>query len=244
VNLLPEARRQSFEPIPEFISTQDLRRELLQIMDPSGLYQRGKIMRVIASDTWESTFIRSFTPLTENDQQFEAHCRLYHEGIEYTFLNGEQKGMTIGFDGRSYRYVEKQKKYEKSASLSLYLQPLQSYLEWHQTLLRSPDIELLGTKEIENTPYQVLYVTKGSMEALEKHDQYIIYMNTRKGHIDYIEFTMRKLMKSYKGVVHYKNYTMVQGLWMPFWIGIADNILAPEFDHYLVIASLAFDSSD
>ncbi|RJP78314.1 MAG: hypothetical protein C4522_12995 [Desulfobacteraceae bacterium] len=57
---------------------------------------------------------------------------------------------------------------------------------------------------------------------MDQHDQYLIYINAQNSRIDYVEFTMRDLMKSYKGVVHYKNHKTVQGILMPFWIGIAD----------------------
>ena len=91
--------------------------------------------------------------------------------------------------------------------------------------------------------YLISYVTEGPTQALDKYDQYLVYINTKSNRIDYIEFTMRKLMKSYKGVVHYQNYKMVQGILMPFWIGIADKLLHPHFDHYFVLESITFSSS-
>ena len=96
-------------------------------------------------------------------------------------------------------------------------------------------------KEIKKIPYWVVYATEGPTKELDKYDQYLIYINTRSGRIDYIEFTMRKLMKSYKGAIHYQNYKMVQGVLMPFWIGIAGDITQPEFDHYFVVESIEFD---
>jgi hypothetical protein len=243
VNLISEERRQEFKPIAGEFSIQELRREVFRNIDPSQRYQKGTTLRVTGSDMWESTFIRWMTPLDENAQKFQAQLKLYHQGIEYMFLNGKQKGQTIGFDGQSYRYVGTQKSYEESSSIALYLGPLQSYFEWHQTLLRRSALELIGTKRIKNVQYLICYVTEGSTQALDKYDQYLVYINTKSNRIDYIEFTMRKLMKSYKGVVHYQNYKMVQGILMPFWIGIADNLLHPHFDHYFVLESITFSSS-
>lgn len=244
VNLISEERRQEIKPLAEEISIRQLRQEVLRNIDPSQRYRKGTTMSVTASDIWESTFIRRMTPLDENIQKFQAKLELHHQGIEYTFLNGEQKGQTIGFDGRSYQYMGTQKNYEESSSISLYLGPLQSYLEWSQTLLLNPTLQILGTKEIENIQYRVLYATEGPTQELEKYDQYLIYINTEKCRIDYIEFTMRKLMKSYKGVIHYQNHKRVQGVLMPFWIGIADDLLQPEFDHYFVVDSIKMSNPD
>ncbi len=95
-------------------------------------------------------------------------------------------------------------------------------------------------REINNIPYWIVYTFEGSVEKLDQHDQYLIYINAQNNRIDYVEFTMRDLMKSYKGVVHYKNHKTVQGILMPFWIGIADSIFQPNFDHYFTVESIEF----
>jgi hypothetical protein len=243
-NLISEDRRQEWASLNIEKTFQQLQQEVMRQIDPLNRYQQGTIMHVTASDTWNSTLIRWMTPLDRDKQKFHARLALYHQGIEYTFLNGEKKGQTIGFDGRSYEYVAAKKRYKESAGSSLYLRPLQSYFEWIQTLMRNPTLTLLGMREIKNTPYWIVYATEGSLEKLDQYDQYLIYINTQNSRIDYIEFTMRDLMKSYKGVVHYKNHKTVQGILMPFWIGIADGVIQPDFDHYFVVESIEFRSSD
>ena len=126
VNLISEERRQDFKPIAGKFSIQHMRREVFRNIDPSQRYQKGTTLRVTASDIWESTLIRSMTPLDENAQKFQAQLKLYHQGIEYMFLNGEKKGQTIGFDGRSYRYVGTEKAYEESSSIAFYLGPFRA----------------------------------------------------------------------------------------------------------------------
>ncbi len=243
-NLLSEKSRKEFQPITDQISEQQLRQSVLETIDPNQSYQQGKTMEVTATDIWKSTLVRWLTPLDENKQEFKARLKLYHQGVEFTFLNGDKKGQTIGFDGQSYKYIGPEKIYEESSSTSLYLGPLQSYIEWGQTLLRNPSLELLGTKDINNIPYRVVYVTDPPAEKLDDYDQYLIYINTQTGKIDYVEFTMRELMKSYRGVVHYRDYKMVEGVLMPFWIGIADGLEKPDFDHYFVITAIRFSSSE
>lgn len=243
-NLNSNERRGRFKPVAEDVAIREMRQDVIRNIDPAQRYQKEATMRIIASDIWESTVIRWLTPLDENEQKFQAHLKLYHQGIEYTFLYGERKGRTIGFDGRSYQYDGTRKHYKESSKIALYLGPLQSYFEWHQTLLRNPTLETIGTKEINNINYLVLYATEGPTAELDEHDQYAIYVNTNSRRIDYIEFTMRKLMKSYTGVVHYRNHKRVQGILMPFWIGIADDLLQPAFDHYFVVESITFDSNE
>jgi hypothetical protein len=101
-------------------------------------------------------------------------------------------------------------------------------------------LTLLGEKDVNGHTYWVAYATEGNSTELDQQDQFLIYINKTSNTIDYIEFTMRKLMKSYVGVIHYQKYKRVQGILMPFWIGIADDLVNPGFDHVFTINSIRF----
>ncbi len=90
-NLISEDRRKEWTPLQSEKSIQQLQQEVLRQVDPFNRYQRGKVMRVTASDIWNSTLIRWMTPLDRDNQKFQACLALYHQGIEYTFLNSEKK---------------------------------------------------------------------------------------------------------------------------------------------------------
>lgn len=239
-NLLSEEGKRRIAPLDRSITVEQLRHDVLQAIDPQDRYRKGSRMVITATDIWESTIIRWLTPLDENRQRFQARLALYHQGIEFTFLNGDHTGSTIGFDGESYQVIESEKKYKKSATISLYLGPLQNYLEWHQTLIRNGTLKVLGTRQIRNIPYWVGFATQGPALELSRHDQFLVYINQKTHRIDYIEFTLRELMKSYRGVVHYQHHKVAQGMLMPYWIGIADDLDEPSYDHYFEVEAVAF----
>ena len=239
-DLISEERLSGLKQLDPEITTDYLCHDVIANIDPLKRYQESSSMEVIATDVWHSTIIRWLTPLDKNEQRFRAHLMLYHKDIEFTFLNGNQKDKTIGFDGQSYRYDGDRKVYEKSASISLYLGPLQNYLEWPRTLLDNSTMKLLGEKKVNGNLYWVFYATEGNTTELDQYDQFLIYINKHNKTVDYIEFTMRQLMASYVGVVHYKNYERVQGVLTPFWIGIADDLVDPGFDHVFKIESIRF----
>jgi hypothetical protein len=239
-DLISEERMAGLKQLDSDITADHLRHDILKNIDPSNHYREGSSMDVVATDAWNSTIIRWLTPLDKNEQRFRAQLMLFHKGIEFTFLNGDQKDKTIGFDGRSYHYEGRRKIYEKSAAMSLYLGPLQRYLEWPRTLMSKKKLKLLGEKGVNNHSYWVVYATEGNTAELDQYDQFLIYINKNSNTIDYIEFTMRELMKSYVGVIHYKKHTRIQGILMPFWIGIADDLINPGFDHVFTIESIWF----
>lgn len=239
-DLASEERRHELKPVPSEVSLKEVTRSVLQNIDPGSNYQQGRILEVTGADVWESTVIRWLTPLDENTQRFEASLKLFGQGIEFTFRNGQSAGRTLGFDGQSYRVQGSEKTYERSSRVALYLGPLQNYLEWHQTLLRNPTLTLQGVRTIRGTDYLVLLATKGSIQDLDTHDQYLVYVNSRSRRVDYVEFTLRALMDSYSGVLHYRDFQRVQDILMPFRIDIGQGLTQPDVDHTIVLDSAAF----
>lgn len=240
-DLYSEKSRQGIIAAKNSSTSEQFIHKVLQAIDPADLYSKKSSLRVKALDVWESTIVRWLTPLTDNRQQFEGRLNLFHQGVEFTYLNGDKKGNIIGFDGQPYEIAGKGKEYKDSSSIALYLGPLQSYFEWHQTLLRKGEHQLLGRKVMNNKPYEVVYVTEGRSENLEDYNQYLVYVNAETHLVEFIEFTMRELMASYKGVIHYRDYQPVQGVLMPYWIGIGDEIVNPSFDHYFEVSSIRFE---
>ena len=243
IDIFPEERQQELGSMADDITLQEIQMQVLRQIDPSGSYIPGKVLRTAGTDIWNKPILRWLTPLDENRQAFQAELDITHQGVEFTFRNGRKKGRVIGFDGRSYSETDGQLLYEARSSTALYLGSLQNYLEWHQTLIRNPTLEFAGIASIAGAKHWVLYATEGDTQHLSEYDQFLIYVNTDTKQVAFVEFTMRELMKSYKGVVHYRDYRTVQGLRMPHWVGIAGTIPSPEFDHYLEIDRFVFSAS-
>ncbi len=243
VDLFPHERRAQLASTKGTITLPEIQAQVRRQIDPEGRYTAGTVLVVTGTDIWTSTLLRWLTPLDEDRQQFRAELNLAHQGIAFTFLNGGNKGHIIGFDGRSYSSEGGRIVYKKRTSVALYLRPLQNYLEWHQTLIQHPSLEFAGFETIDGTDHWVLYATEGNTQHLAGFDQFLVYVNAQTKQVAFVEFTLRELMKSYKGVVHYRDYRPVQGLRMPHWVGIADAIVNPDFDHYVEIDQIIFPSS-
>lgn len=243
IDIFPEERRQELALTSDAFTLKEIQTQVLRQIDPSRSYIPGKGLRVVGADIWNKPLLRWLTPLDENRQEFQAELNMYQKGIAFTFLNGRKKGQVIGFDGRSYLKAGGQIIYEERSSTALYLGPLQNYLEWHQTLIRNPTLEFAGVESIGGTKHWVLYATQGNTQHLAQHDQFLVYVNVDTKQVAFVEFTLRDLMKAYKGVVHYQDYRNVQGMLMPHWVGIAGTIIAPDYDHYLEVDHFVFSAS-
>jgi hypothetical protein len=195
-------------------------------------YQRFQVKILKGTDIWHSTWVRWFTPVTEDRQAFEVQIRQSPDVIRYRFLNGKRRGDVIGVDPTGTFYESRQqRRYTDSSSVRLYLEPLRDYFEWPFKLMESPILVNAGSRVIRDRTYDLIFAATGGMAPSKTHDQFLIYIHRQTGRIDYLEFTLRDLMQSYKGALHYLDYRESSGLRVLARIGVGDTVTDDTYVH-------------
>lgn len=206
-------------------------------------YKSFESVRLRGADVWHSSFVRLFTPVTEQEQKFEVVFATKGGEISYIFLNGTRKGQSIGVaNGKTYRVVEEKREFSDSSKIRVYLEPLTHYFQWPYKLFESPVLLYAGEDNIENQSYHLIFASSGGVAASPEHDQYVIYVNKKTHYVDYIDFTLRSLFESYKGTLHYRDFRNVQGLVVPFFIGASDAVENEDFVHEFLFSEIQFSS--
>jgi hypothetical protein len=201
-------------------------------------------VRLKGNDLWHSSLVRFFTPVTEQEQKFEVLFSTAGDEINYLFLNGKLKGQYIGVEnGKTYRAINQEREFTDSSKIRLYLEPLRDYFQWPYKLYESPVLLYAGEKNIVNEAYYLLFASSGGIAASPEYDQYVIYINQQTYSVDYIDFTLRSLFESYKGTLHYRDLRSVQGLMVPFFIGVSDDVENKDFVHEFHISEIQFITS-
>ena len=227
----------------------DLREKAITIFERSlnarGGYNKYKSFECVqlrGTDLWHSSFVRFFTPVTEQEQEFEVIFATAGGTIKYGFLNGKRKGQYIGLEsGKTYRATKDKREFTDSSKIRVYLEPLTDYFQWPYKLYESPVLLYAGEENIENEAYHLLFASSGGVAASPEHDQYVIYINKKTYHVDYIDFTLRALFESYKGTLHYRDFRTVQGLVVPIFIGASDTIENKDFVHEFLFSEIQFN---
>ena len=200
-------------------------------------------VRLQGSDVWHSSLVRFFTPVTEKEQKFEVVFSNSGRDIDYLYLSGKRKGERIGIDkGKTYRTIYREKEFADSSKIRLYLEPLMHYFQWPYTLDESPVLLYAGKKNVANETYHLLFASSGGVAATPEDNHYVIYINTRTYYVDYLDFTLRSLFESYKGTLHYRDLRTVQGLVVPFFIGVSDEVEDKDFVHEFHFSEIQFIS--
>ena len=228
----------------------DLREKAITIFERSlnhrggyNTYKSFESVRLRGADVWHSSFVRFFTPVTEQEQEFEVIFATAGGTIKYIFLNGKRKGQYIGLEnGKTYRATKEKREFTDSSKIRVYLEPLTDYFQWPYKLFESPVLLYVGEENIENESYHLIFASSGGVTASPEHDQYVIYINKKTYHVDYIDFTLRSLFESYKGTLHYGDFRTVQGLVVPFFIGASDEVENKDFVHEFLFSEIQLSS--
>jgi len=228
----------------------DLREKAITILERSlnarggyDIYKSFDSVRLKGADVWHSNFVRLFTPVTEQEQEFEVIFATAGGTIKYIFLNGKRKGQYIGLEnGKTYRATKEKREFTDSSKIRVYLEPLTHYFQWPYKLFESPVLLYAGEENIENESYHLIFASSGGVTASPEHDQYVIYINKKTYHVDYIDFTLRSLFESYKGTLHYGDFRTVQGLVVPFFIGASDEVENKDFVHEFLFSEIQLSS--
>jgi hypothetical protein len=189
-------------------------------------------------DFWKSRFVWLFTPCTETLQEFQAILHSETEDIHYVFKNGRKKGLAIGIkDKKEYDVEDKELEYSSSYRTLSYLRPMFNYMYWSFRITNQKYKSYLGEELVDTDVYHKVYLSN-SKETSEVENQYIVYIHKEKGTIDYIQFTLRELFTSYQGVIRYKSYREVNGVWLPFEIEVGDSLASKKYIHKLVFSNV------
>lgn len=191
---------------------------------------------VTGVDEWESWLVRQFTPVTESRQEFEL---VYGENkTEFVFRNGEKKGQSVGTlagasakEGRTFSGREGQEKRHDKSSVLMYVDPLRDYLLWPFRLREKKILEPAGERQWGGKKYTLVFASDQEKFSPEV-DQYILWFDKDSGRLKYIEFTMRALMKSYRGALAYE-YDAETG-W-PQTVYVRDAVGDEDYSHKIVV---------
>lgn len=220
-------------------------RRLLQLavwrQDKSGSWDDFAGWTLETRDIWESGLIRRFTPLTDNVQDIVFTFELDGSAAAMTFANGKRAGVTLGVDeAGEYTEIDGERTYSSVGKLENYLEPVRDYFFWPQTLVNYPTVIYAGSAELGVSEYHKIFVSNGAVEPSADADQYVVWLNKSSLRIEYIEFTLRSLLKSYRGAVRYSDYRQVEGIQLPHRLTLLDGIDTTDYSHQFVVTGMSF----
>lgn len=115
----------------------------------------------------------------------------------------------------------------------------------------APILKYAGTTTFENNDYDLVFATWQQLKPHQEHDQYLLYINQKTGHLDFANYTVRGMYlptpKNIYGSIRYTNLqTNEEGVVYPETMFVQLNHLKKEKRtlHTLHFSDLKLNSFD
>ncbi len=189
-------------------------------------------------DIWDSSFIRLFTPVSENDQKYRAWLDLSTGDLDLELMGKESKTFKKR-NNISFEITDDGKEIQASGLTSIYLESFSLYIRLPFIISKFPILSYLGTQKIDQQEYDLIFVSESENQPSKNSDQYVVYLDKQDKRIKFIQFTYREVSKSYIGFLEYRGETEVNGVSMPREIYIRESLGSKDFVHKIEISRLA-----
>lgn len=241
VDIRPEMLKADYVQEDLALRGQKILDKTIKKQDPLSNWHGFKKWEIITRDVWKSNLVRKLTPITEKEQLVEFQFDLNKDKAEMKYLNGRHKEEIIGIENQKTYRIKNGTRIDKNDNKTkLYLAPVRDYYFWPQTLVKKEIVIYAGDEQYNDRNYIKVFVTDDDLELSSKRNQYIVWVNNDSWQIDYVEFTLRELLKSYKGVVQYDDYRLVENMKLPYRIKLKDKIDSPKHSHEFVTKEMRF----
>jgi hypothetical protein len=232
----------SGEIISEDIQTKG-RSLLVDPIDPALTPSKWQLeggLEIFLIDYWKSSLVRFFTPIPEPVQAMKVKIYFQSKNMEITFTDGKNRGKILGIENGETYTIDKDlgKVFNKDNEVKLYLESLRLYILLPILASRMEKLAYLGEVGMGEKSYSEVFGTNGNWTPEKESDQYRFLIQNDSGRIEFIVFTYREVFESYKGILHYQDYTLLNGRLFPMRISVKSEFSDESYIHQLQIGTL------
>ena len=133
-----------------------------------------------------------------------------------TFTAGADEGLVWSLEGgRGYEGTGAERTAVDNADLNFILPTTHYFVEAPQRLLEAELVTYVGRETVGGTAYDVVYLTWSDWAATPEFDQYLAYVNVENRRLEKLYYTVREIMPSVSGTMHYRDFRPVSGVLVP-----------------------------
>ncbi|MDP3936798.1 MAG: hypothetical protein Q8R92_01525 [Deltaproteobacteria bacterium] len=170
-------------------------------------------------DDWPSMFMRPFfMPWPENKAPIRFQFLLGTNASRLEFLEGSRQGEIWGIQNWSTyeQRAGEPSRFEKNADAQFFLPTFQWFFEAPFRLPYADIVTYAGEGSAAGRVYDLVFATWNKPEPQEKIDQYLVWVNQETGLIDFLQYTVRDMMRFARGTMQFTDYRDVQGIKVAF----------------------------
>ncbi len=183
-----------------------------------GTWRSIQTYTVTMRDQWKGFLPRLLKPWPEADAHMRMSFRAGSFDARTEFLSGTKKGTIWGMQSwQTYEIAPgKPAVFRHDDTRAIALAAVQYLFEFHFRDHTRQLVSYAGPETVRGTTYERVFLTWRSMEPSAAFDQYMVYLDSKTGHVRMISFTAREMLNSITGTIHFEDLRDVGGILFPF----------------------------
>ncbi len=195
-------------------------------------------------DHWPGAIMRTLAmPWTESGLLMRSVMLRGSDASRLEFLEGEHAGSAWGIQNwMTYRAsAGAPATFENDDTIRFWLPTFQYFFEAPFRLREGGVIADAGQETVAGATYQRVFVSWGGAEPRPRFDQYLAWIDPDSGRLEYLQYTVRDMMPSIVGCMHYRDYRQVGDLWVAMTMAVVDGPGGSDALHRLELEDVRFE---
>lgn len=192
-------------------------------------------------DRWQGVFIKRQSPWGQPEVDVTLHYLAGTFDGQAVIRSGKHEGETWGIQSwHTYTIPEKgTAEFEQDDGITFILPAIHYFQEFVFRANTAPIVLDAGEREIRGTLYKRVFITWNKIEPHMDADQYIMYIDPDTHRVAKIQYTVRDAMRFLKGTIHFDDFRLVEGVWVPFTQAVTLSVDADPVNDYAHLMTLS-----
>ncbi len=203
-----------------------------------------RVAQVELRDQWPGRLTRALAmPWRDSGLLMLSTLQLGTATSRLEFLEGPDTGTAWGIQQwRTYRVAAGgEPVFSDDETITFWLPTMQYFVEAPFRLREGGVVADAGAETLEGVTYERVFVSWRDPAPQPRVDQYVAWIHPETGRLTFLEYTVRDMLPSVVGCMHYRDYSQVGDLWVAMTMAVVEGPGGPDALHRFELEQIAFD---
>lgn len=224
---------------------------LTQVADAHGeeAWSQVKTYTMEVHDRWQGMLVKRQSPWGEPEVDLTLNYLAGTFDGRAVMRSGQHEGETWGVQSWQTYVVDTQgtARFAHDDDIAFIVPALHYLQEFVFRAGTAPIVLDAGEDKVGDTLYQRVFVTWHNLEPHMEADQYIMYINPDTHRVAKIQYTVRDAMRFLQGTIHFDDFRLIEGVWVPFTQSVTLSLQddpVNDYLHLMTLRSMRFNEVD
>lgn len=209
-------------------------------------WEQVKTYTLVMRDQWQGVMPKLLNPWPQSDVKLKMSFRADSFDARAEFLSGDEQGTIWGLQSwKTYEIKRGGAAEFKDNEDAAFIMPALQYL--FEFTFREHDSQVVtyaGSEVVRGVRYERVFLTWEGLNPSDEVDQYMVYVDEKSGRVEKIFYTVRDIMDSATGTIHFDDWRNVEGISVPFRQRVTFDVHddPSDYAHMVTLTSATWNS--